>query len=317
MTVARTESGMDASTGRRRSFVIVHNATAGRLGRKLVGRVVDALGRGGALVTLCDTGSVADLAAIGERTAAGVDALVAAGGDGTIRALAKIVGAHVPIGIIPVGTGNVMANEIGLSRHADAIARTLLEGPAVEIEGGRANGEPFFLMAGAGFDGAIVGALNLAVKQRLGQAAYVVPALRAVAQARPELAVSVDGQEPRRATWVVVTRAQHYGGSFTLTRRAGLLSPDLVVVLFRPRNRFQFIRQLLALASGRLDQTAGVDIQAGRRFEITSAGAAQTQLDGDVFATTPLVVEAGGPKIGLIVPPEYLTARPHRSGKIR
>jgi diacylglycerol kinase family enzyme len=310
------KTGMDAPAERRR-FVIVHNATAGRLGRKLVTRVVDALTRRGALVTLCDTATVADMATIGERTAAGVDAVVAAGGDGTIRALAKAVGPRLPIGIIPVGTGNVMANEIGLQRNADMVARTLAQGPVVEIEGGRANGEPFFLMAGAGFDGAVVGALNMALKQRLGQAAYVIPALRALAQFKPDLAVSIDGGEPRPAAWVVVTRAQHYGGSFTLTRRAGLRTPDLVAVLFRPRNRMQFVGQLLALAAGRLDRTADVGIEAGRRFEITSTAGAPTQLDGDVFATTPLVVEAGGPKIGLIVPREYLSAGPSRSASAR
>lgn len=317
MSVAQTKTSMDVSIERRRRFVIVHNATAGRLGRKLVMRVVDALTRRGALVTLRDTASIADLASIGEGAAAGVDAIIAAGGDGTIRALAKIVGSDVPIGIIPVGTGNVMANEIGLSRNAEAIAQTLSEGPVVQIEGARANGEPFFLMAGAGFDGAIVRALNVAVKQRLGQTAYVMPALRALARVGPNLAVSIDGREPLAATWVVVTRAQHYGGSFTLTRRAGLHSPDLVAVLFRPHNRLQFLRQLLALAAGRLDEAANVDIQPGGSFEIVSAGVAQTQLDGDAFETTPLLVETGGPRISLIVPQEYRAAGREHSVPIR
>lgn len=295
------------SAGPRRRFVIVRNARAGRLSPTLMTRVIGALVREGAVVAVCDTSSAADLAAIREKGLGGVDAVIAAGGDGTIRALAIAFGTSLPIGIIPVGTGNVMAHEIGLSRNADDIARTLMHGPVVKIEGGRANGEPFFLMAGVGLDGAIVQALNIAAKQRLGRAAYVVPTLRAMLSGQPKLTVRLDGAAERDAEWVIVTRASRYGGVFTLTQRSGLLKPGLVAVLFRPRHRAQLARQLLALGTGSLDTTEGVDILPCLKAEVRSPTPVPTQLDGDVFTPTPLVVEAGGPRLSLIVPKTYVS----------
>ena len=82
----------------------------------------------------------------------------------------------MPLGIIPVGTGNVLAHEIGLARTADAIARMLLEGPVAKVACAQANGEPFLLMVGAGFDARVVAALDQRLKSRPRQGGLRRPA---------------------------------------------------------------------------------------------------------------------------------------------
>src|SRR5262249_33429038 len=141
--------------GMRHRFFVVENPGAGIAGSPLVEDVVRLLCRNGASVVRA--ASSLDIMSVRRtlRSAADsgqYDALVAAGGDGTIRqAAASLLGTDAALGIIPVGTGNVLAHEIGLARTASAIARMLQEGPAVRVACAEANGEPFLLMVGAGF----------------------------------------------------------------------------------------------------------------------------------------------------------------------
>ena len=83
--------------------------------------------------------------------------MVAAGGDGTIRAAASaLIGSAVPLGVIALGTANVLASEVNLPRAPDPIARMLMHGPTTTMSCGSVDGEPFLLMAGAGFDASVV-----------------------------------------------------------------------------------------------------------------------------------------------------------------
>ncbi len=293
----------------RRHFLLVHNPTAGVKGGSLVHKVVAALKSSGASV---DIAAPREEGGLGTSPLAlsGYDAVIAAGGDGTIRALADVVG-DLPVGIIPAGTGNVLATEIGLSRSAAAIADVLIRGPAIEIEGGKANGAPFFLMAGAGFDGAVVHTLDVGLKRRIGKAAYALPALRTLLTRPVPLEVTVDGAD-HAARWVVVTKASRYGGSFVISREAGVLKPGLRVVLFQSDSRLVLLRQLVALAAGTLEREAGVEILPCHHVTVDGPVLVPVQIDGDDFGYTPLVVEAGGPRLQLIVPPAFAE---HRTGE--
>ena len=287
----------------------MHNPAAGVKGGSIVRKVVAALEAQGATVDIAEPREEGD-AGTSPLAVAGYDAVIAAGGDGTIRALSAAVGG-LPVGIIPAGTGNVLATEIGLSRSAAAIADVLVRGPDIEIEGGYANGAPFFLMAGAGFDGAVVHALDVGLKRRIGKAAYTLPALRTLLTRPVPLEVTVDGAA-HAARWVVVTKASRYGGSFVISRESGVLKPGLRAVLFKSHSRLVLLRQLLALAAGKLESEAGVDILPCRHVTVDGPVLVPVQIDGDDFGFTPLVVEAGGPRLRLIVPTEFAA---HRAGE--
>ncbi|MGQ0672849.1 MAG: diacylglycerol/lipid kinase family protein [Hyphomicrobium sp.] len=283
----------------RRTFLLVHNPIAGIAGRRLVDRVTSALQVAGARVVKAPAGADGpDLSAL---DGGGFDAVIAAGGDGTFRALAKTLGPRLPIGFLPMGTGNVLACEIRLPRGPAAIAEVFMHGPAIGIEGARANGEPFFLMAGAGFDGDVIGRLDTGLKRRIGKAAYVGPVLGALGRKRPGLQVEVDGVA-HEAGWVVVAKSRCYGGSFVIAPKAGLLVPHLVAVLFKSRSRVVRLRQLLALGSGLLTSDPGVEMIDCASVRIVSEEPAPVEIDGDPFAATPLEVLAGGPRASLIVP---------------
>lgn len=288
----------------RRKFLLIHNAVAGVKGRRLADKVVAHLEQLGASVTRCPAGEAA------MRDAAGAapgryDAVIAAGGDGTVRALAAALGgALTPIALIPMGTGNVLASEIKLSRRPSVLASMIVEGPVQAITGATANGKPFYMMAGAGFDGAAVIALDTPMKRRIGKLAYAVPGLRALTSLPPLLDVVVDGQA-FKANWVVFANGQRYGGPFTITRQADLRKPGLHAVLMTAKTRLALMAIVAKLGVMPLDRVSGVRVLPCTRASVRSAQPVPVQVDGDAFGVTPLDVEAGGIGFNLIVPQAY------------
>jgi len=220
----------------RRRFFVVQNPGAGVAGSPLVEDVARLLANSGGEVTRARADIAAAQLAVREAAQSGnYDAIVAAGGDGTIRnAAGALIATDMPLGIIPVGTGNVLAHEIGLVRTPPAIARMLLEGPIARVACAQANGEPFLLMVGAGFDARVVAALDQRLKSRLGKVAYAGPLLGAIMRPIDTLLVTVDGRH-HVATWAVIANARHYGGRFVLAPRTGILERGLEAILFKTR----------------------------------------------------------------------------------
>ena len=302
----------------RRRFFLIVNPGAGIAGSPLVEDTVRALERAGASVTRA-TPENAGASRAAARQAAGsgrYDAIVAAGGDGTIRHVAAgLIGADTPLGIIPVGTANVLALEIGLAPRPEAVQRMLLDGPSVAVSCARANGEPFLLMAAAGFDARVLAGLDQRIKSRIGKVAYAGPVLGALARPIDTLTVAVDGRH-HEANWAVIANARHYGGRFVMAPRTGIQQRGLQAILFKARSRPVLIGQLMSLAVGRLDARAtsrgDVAMLPCSRATIAAHRPVPTQLDGDVFGATPLEVEDGAGEIGLIVPGPSSTGNPGR-----
>lgn len=289
----------------RRRFFVMFNPGAGKSRRALLDQVVTRLEVAGASVTWCgatDAAEAREEAARHIRSGA-YDAIVAAGGDGTIRQAASVVAnTDTPLGFVPLGTGNVLAHEVGLDRAPDALADTLLNGPLQPVECARANGEVFMLMAGAGFDGHVIAALSAATKQRIGKAAYVAPVVASLMRPLDQLEVTVDGTV-HRATWAVIANARHYGGGFVIAPGTSLREPGLHAVLFGSRWRAVLVRQLLALGMGTLKSDRDVEMIPCRHVTVRSPVPVPCQVDGDPFGTTPLEITHGGGTVQLIVPP--------------
>src|SRR5262245_60851772 len=292
----------------RRRFFLITNPGAGLTGSPLVDAVADALLGAGAELTLTQPGDIATARAQVREAAAGAryDAILAAGGDGTIRQVAaQLIGTGTPLGILPVGTGNVLAHEIGLLQEAGPIADMLLHGPVIDAACARANDEPFLLMAGAGFDGRVIAALDHRLKSHVGKAAYAGPMLGALAHPVDTLTVTIDGT-PHEASWAVISNVCHYGGNFVMARRTGIEVRGMQAILFKAKNRGVLVSQLMALAMGTLDERSAshgdVEMLPCLRAQVTAHKPVPTQIDGDAFGWTPLTIEAGATDLRLIVP---------------
>ncbi|MCL4766505.1 MAG: NAD(+)/NADH kinase [Hyphomicrobiaceae bacterium] len=288
----------------RSRFLIVHNASAGLERHRLLDRVRAALEAAGALVRVeAADGVEADrrLAAEAVRTRA-FDAVVAAGGDSTIRGVAGgLVGTPMPLGIIPIGTGNVLAEELRLVRTPQAIARYLLHGAAIQVSPGIANGELFLSMASAGFDAGVLSRLDMGWKRRIGKLAYVWPTLRELCSSRCRFEVLVDGI-PHPCTWVVVTRGAHYAGSFVIAPRQRLSDPGFHALVVDAASPAALASALVAVGLGWAQRHPLIETIACRRVAVAAGQGVGFQLDGEPITALALEISAGRHSLALIMP---------------
>jgi len=138
---------------------------------------------------------------------AGVDLVIAAGGDGTVTACAAgLAGQLVPLAILPTGTGNLLAINLGIPLDRARAVEVALTGVDRKIDLGVANGRPFVAMAGLGLDAKMLRSTSEAAKKRFGYAAYLVAALRHVGDPPLRVTVRTDGGRPKKysATGIII-----------------------------------------------------------------------------------------------------------------
>ena len=172
--------------------------------RWLLNRACQELEANGAELTLVSADSCeADRRLAADAVASGAyDAVIAAGGDSTVRGVGSgLSGSRLALGVIPIGTGNVLAEEIRFRCGPKTLARNLMHGPAVPVTVGMANGAFFFAMAGAGFDARVLARLDVKWKRRLGKFAYTLPIIAELTR-KPELfTAEIDGESHELAGW--------------------------------------------------------------------------------------------------------------------
>jgi diacylglycerol kinase family enzyme len=296
----------------RRRFALVFNSTAGVAIPRLLDGVLAAMrARGADIFQLAARNSAEAAERVADVGRQGIcDAVIAAGGDGTFRAVATgAAESGLPVGIVPLGTGNVLAHEIGLSRRAPDVARVLLEGKEIEARGGLINGTPFFLMVGAGFDARIVARLNYRTKRALGRGAYGYPVLRTLAEGVQHFDVELDGRR-FEASWLILSFASRYGGSFMLTRETGVGRDSLIAIVIEARSRFAIATSAVSMALGRLGHPErcprGVHVLPVKRALIGRQSMVPIEVDGDEAGLSPAEVTADGLRVRLIVPHAYV-----------
>lgn len=310
LSIANTDTAGDAASGRR--VLVIFNPTAGRMRHKRLAAVIDRLTSLGCVVTLSETGHRGDAEEIARRAASeDYDVIVAAGGDGTINevvnglaSLQPTTGEGVPqLAIIPLGTANVLAIEIGLSpKDIDQIARTIAFGSGREVHLGQANGRLFVLMAGAGLDALVVQGLNPKLKRRTGKFAYVVESLRqAMGYDFPQLEIRADGQT-YQGRMAVACKGRHYGGPFVAAPEAGLEKPDLEICILPNKGVAGAIRYGLALPLGKLPTLPEVKRVHTRSLTIVGPRGAPVQADGDIIARLPAEITIAPETVRLMVP---------------
>ena len=272
-------------------ILVVYNPIAGRRRRRFLSRVLEALERRGLSVRLEPTKKRGDAEDLARN--ADADRIVVAGGDGTINeALNGLPESGPPLAVIPLGTANVLAHELGVAAGAEAVAQAIVEGSPREVTLGLVNGRRFSMMAGVGFDAHVVRDVDTKLKRAIGKGAYVIETLRQLFKFRPHFYdLRIDGVAHRAAS-VILCNGHYYGGRFVAAPDARLDAPEFQIVLFGRAGRWATIRYAVALALGRLPSLADVTILPARVVEIDGAPDEPVQADGDIVAHLPARFEA-------------------------
>jgi len=272
-----------------RKILVIHNPAAGR-NKKLLGETLAQLDKLGCQIHLMESAAAGDA----ERIASGIrstdyDVIVAAGGDGTINEIVNGLGSGAPpFAVIPTGTTNVFALEIGMPNDPTRIARVIASGEPRNLFVGRANDRRFIQMAGVGFDGRIVAATSSALKRRFGKLAYVFQGLRHFFWGNlTKCNARIDGEE-RNAAILIVSNGRYYAGRFVLTPEASVWESGFQVFLCSSAGRWKIFLYMIAFALRLHTKLRYTEIMTAREIHIDTPSGEHVQLDGDAFACTPV-----------------------------
>ncbi|MBB2901131.1 diacylglycerol kinase family enzyme [Kineococcus radiotolerans] len=231
-----------------------------------------------------------------QALAEGVDLVLAAGGDGTVRSVAEaMAGTSTPMALLPAGTGNLLARNLDVPHTDLAAALDLVFSEAdhrvdvgwLEVDRSGHDAAPerhlFLVMAGLGFDAAMMAGVEDRLKRRLGYGAYVVSGARALWGPQTKVRVRVDDGDPVS----VRTRAVIVGNCGKLTRQL-VLMPDaeiddgyLDAVVISPRGGIGWGEVAWAIATRDRRGQRRVQHLRGRRFEVSAGDPQEVELDGD------------------------------------
>jgi diacylglycerol kinase (ATP) len=297
----------------RRRIKIIANPASGR-GRaaRLARSVRERLTALGCEVELSETRLAGDARRFAGETA-GFDAVCGVGGDGTLHEIANGLPPDAPpLAVIPSGTANVMARELGLRGGAASIARMIAEGRVVRWDLGRerTTGRRFLLFASAGYDASVVHDFHANRRGPIRMWQYCWWGLKSIVDFRvPAIDVELDGKVvARRASWVTVSNVASYGGPLVFTPRAKADDGAFEVMVMHAREKRDVIRMFWAAIlryAFRIEyRMTDLTFHAAKRVRLTSPDGrpVPVQMDGDPGGHLPLDAEVVPGGIAVVAP---------------
>lgn len=288
----------------KKKTTLIYNPQAGGLQKTAdtLHRLVTALREKG--VELPDEQIIAttccgDATRLAQRAAENcADVLIVCGGDGTINEAAQaLVGTKTALAVLPVGTANVLAKEMNLPRHPEALAQLLASDRVREISVGRATKPDhswqryFLLMAGIGLDASIIESVNPAQKRQWGIGSYVIAGLRTlVGWPLKSFSLQYDHQQ-REATFAIVANAANYAAWFRLAPKSTMESDHLEVCIFNSHSRLIYLSYAFLSLFGAHTVSPKVIYQPITETYANSSDATPVQLDGELVGHLPMRFE--------------------------
>ena len=263
---------------------------------------VESLARGCAVFA---STSAADAELIARNAVSeGFDKVVAAGGDGTIHAVVNgLAGSGATLGLLPIGTVNVFALELGLPIHNLESCWNIIEADEVRlIDLPSANGKYFVQLAGVGLDAQAVKETSLALKRNFGPLSYLISAAQIAARQPPRLQLESSATSIREASFVLVGNGRRYGGPFPFFKQAVLDDGLLDVVAFKQVGYLEIIKYLQEVFFSSEIAIPEVEYFQTKHVRITSDQEVPVELDGELVGNCPVEFELRHHRLRVLAP---------------
>ncbi|MHB9023868.1 MAG: diacylglycerol/lipid kinase family protein [Armatimonadota bacterium] len=221
----------------------------------------------------------------------GVDRILMAGGDGTINhALSAVIECDIPLGIVPVGTANVLAREFGIPLAPEQAFRVACTGKVRRVDLGRANDRLFALTAGLGFDAQVITEIVPRLKDLFGPLAYITAGIQVLTRFKSSLfQLQFDGKELIVPAWMlIVSNAGYYAYQLTVSPAARIDDGLLDVVIFAEQSALDRLAQIGATVIGQHIKHPNVRYFQVRNLQVVANPPVRLQLDGDEAGSSPV-----------------------------
>lgn len=269
------------------TIVILNPAARGERATRLRARV-EQLVDGAILRCTSRRGHAESLAR--EAAADGFERIIAAGGDGTVNEVVNgIAGTDAVLGLLPLGTMNVFASELGLP--SGDLARcwqiTQDEGTRL-VDLPSANGKHFVQLAGVGLDAQVVQETSAAFKRSFGPLSYIVSAAQIAARQPPQLRIESEQATTEEGSFVLVGNGRLYGGPFPFFKQAVIDDGLLDVLVFKRLNYLQMIRYLQDVVFSSQITSPEVEYFQTTALRVSSPEDVPVEIDGELIGNCPV-----------------------------
>ena len=284
-----------------KTLVILNPAARSDKASRLRERI--ALLSGGAPMRLTsEAGDARDISA--EAVREGFEVIIAAGGDGTLNEVVNgIGGAPVRLGILPVGTMNVFATELGIPQGNLERAWSIIEqGNVVEVDLPKANDTHFIQLAGVGLDAEVVRKTTADSKKALGPLSYLLTLVQVAAHKPSRVMLEAEGGRISEGSFALIGNGRLYGGPFPVFQRASLFDGLLDVLVFQNQSHWDVVRYFQAIAFGTHPQLPDVEYFQTSTLRVTSSGDVPVELDGEVAGMLPCLFSVSSQKLRVLAP---------------
>lgn len=239
-----------------------------------------------------------------EAVREGFEVIIAAGGDGTLNEVVNgIGGAPVRLGILPVGTMNVFATELGIPQGNLERAWDVIEhGKVVEVDLPQANDTHFIQLAGVGLDAEVVRKTTADSKKALGPLSYLLTLVQVAAHKPSRVMLEAEGGRISEGSFALIGNGRLYGGPFPVFQRASLFDGLLDVLVFQNQSHWDVVRYFQAIAFGTHPQLPDVEYFQTSSLRVTSEGDVPVELDGEVAGILPCLFSVSPQKLRVLAP---------------
>jgi diacylglycerol kinase (ATP) len=234
-----------------------------------------------ALYATNHAGEARDLAA--RFAAEGEPVVIAAGGDGTLNEVVSgLGGSKTMLGVLPAGTMNVFAREMGIPFDSLERAFQVIErGFVKEVDLFEANGSPFVQMAGVGFDAMVIEETSWEAKKKLGPLAYLLAAVKVLGETPPRIEVICPDGRREEGVAVLAGNGSLYGGHFRFFRNANNNDSKLDVLVYKEAGYRLVLESLRGLAFGGIDLVASTSCFQAESFIVRADREVPVEVDGE------------------------------------
>ena len=304
-----------------RKAILIYNPVSGRRRSRRLAEIEAAgklLSDAGLAVEFAPTEAGSATSVARQAVAQQLDLVIACGGDGTVNEIVNgLAGSDVPLALLPAGTANILAKELGLPWDIPAAARLIATSiprrialgciePSISQNGGGSSGEPryFLCVGGSGPDGAIVNGVDSHLKKNAGQLAYWAEGMRQLFKYDFPLMRIESPERTVEASIAVVGRTAEYGGPFKITSEASLFEDSFEIVAFSTRSRMRYLFALPALYLGKLREVPGISAWKTAEAVCTPlpGGRLYAQVDGEPAGSLPLRFRIVPDALTLLIP---------------
>jgi diacylglycerol kinase (ATP) len=280
------------------TFVILNPAARGARTQRLR-KQVEQLARGSIFCATTEAGEAEQLAR--NAVTEGYQRIVAAGGDGTINEIVNgIAGHNVSLGLLPLGTMNVFAAELGLPVNDLASCWRIIErNHTHRVDLPRANRKHFVQLAGVGLDAQAVKETSRAFKRSFGPLSYLISAVQIASRTPPVLRIDSEDAVAGEGSFVLVGNGRLYGGRFPFFKQAVMDDGLLDVIVFKRLNYVDIIRYLQDVVFTPQISSPEVEYFQTKQVRVTSEESVPVEIDGELIGNCPVEfkIRAGGLRV--------------------